>query len=140
MILPSRVKVLRHRTFVRSQQGVGLERVHLGVTSVVDSHQLVMAALLDDLAMVEHHDHVSHAHRREPMGDQQDCSTGGEFFNSFEDVVLGASVECCGWLIKDDQRCVSKERPRLTRGVAIGHRIGRFLWESPSPTSFPSRG
>lgn len=87
-----------------SQQCSGPKRVHLGVATIGNGHQLGVASLLDDPAMIEHDNLVGHAHRGEPMRDQEHGTTSGERSNSFEHVVLDECVESRRWFIEHDER------------------------------------
>jgi len=64
----------------------GLQIVEVCVTSV-RADQLVMAAILDDAAMLERNDSVRVAHDREPMSDDEH-GPAGDLDRLYSEIVL----------------------------------------------------
>ena len=71
--------------------------------------QLVVRSLLDDAPVVEHHDEIRVADRREPVGDHERCPPGHEALERVEDHGLGLRVDRGGGLVEDEDRRVLDE-------------------------------
>jgi hypothetical protein len=72
--------------------------------------ELVMAALLEDRAVLDDDDVVGVADRREAMGDDERGATAGEAAQRVEQRGLGPRVERRSRLVEDQDRSVLEER------------------------------
>ena len=79
----SRIRTMLRRADVTDP---GLQRVEVCVTSV-QADQLVMAVVLDDVAMLERNDPVRVAHDREPISDDEHAPAG-DLDRLYSEIVL----------------------------------------------------
>src|SRR2546423_3932396 len=85
-------------------------------------HQLVMAALLDDLSLLEHDDQVGVANRRQAVGDDECRPSGEEKPERLLDLPLGADVDGRGRLVQDQNSRVGEERASEGDQLALAER------------------
>ena len=78
----------------------------------VGGQQLVVGALLDDVAGLHHQDQVGVADRRQPVRDDEARPAGAQRGHRPLDQHLGAGVDRAGRLVEDQDRRVGQERPR----------------------------
>ena len=89
--------------------GVGPGAVELGVAAARE-HQLVVRALLDDRAVLEHDDQVGVADRREAVGDDERRAAVQQPSQRALDAALGADVDRARRLVEDQDARVGEER------------------------------
>src|SRR5262249_48690129 len=90
---------------------LGVARCKRRVASAAED-QVVVPAVLDDAAVVEHDDLVGVAHGREPVGDRDRRSALGETVERLLHEPLGLGVERARRLVEDEDRRVPQDRPR----------------------------
>src|SRR6266567_5037991 len=86
----------------------GLQIVEVCVAPI-RADQLIMAAVLDDAAMLESDDPVRIAHGREPMSDDEYSPAGGNPFHVLLDGALAFVIERAGSLVEDKDAGVGNE-------------------------------
>ena len=88
--------------------------------------QLVVRSLLYDATVVEDHDEVGLADRREPVGDHERCPTGHEALERVQDHGLGLRV--------DGE--VGSSRIRIGASL-MNARATQMRWRSPPESCAP---
>jgi hypothetical protein len=76
-------------------------------------------SLLDDLAVLEHHDQVGVADRREAVGDDERGATVQEASQRAFDLPLGADVDGARRLVEDQDARIGEQRPRERDELAL---------------------
>src|SRR3954466_720400 len=84
--------------------------------------QLVVGALLDDPAVLEHDDQVGVADRREPVGDDEGGSVGEEDAERVLDLAFGADVDRGRRLVEDQDSWVCEQGPGQGDQLALPER------------------
>src|SRR5690348_9794803 len=87
--------------------------------------QLVMRPALDDLAVLEHDDHVGVADRRESVGDDERRASLEERAQGGLDLPLGADVHRARRLVEDEDPRVGEQRTRERDELALPERQPR---------------
>ena len=83
-------------------------------------HQLGMRSLFRDPSVLQDHDPLGAAYRREAVRDQDDSQSGGEFHESVVDLGFGAHIEVGGRLVEDqDARAAFHREERAGQGDAL---------------------
>ena len=85
---------------------------HEAAVEPVNSHQLVMGALLNDLAVIDNKNLVGMAHGFQPVGDHDDRLIVGQFCNGLHQLLFIFGVNIGSGLIQNDDGCVLHNRPR----------------------------
>src|SRR3954471_6299834 len=84
--------------------------------------QLVMRSLLDDAAVLQHHDQVGVADRGEPVRDDEGCPTVQEPTQGALDLPLGADVDRARRLVEDQHARVGEQRSRERDQLPLSER------------------
>ena len=84
--------------------------------------ELVVRALLDDAAVLEHDDQVGVADRRQPVGDDERGAAGEQEPERPLDLPLGADVDRRRRLVQDQQARVGEQRPRECNELPLPER------------------
>ena len=84
---------------------------HEAAVEPVNSHQLVMGALLNDLAVIDHKNLVGMAHGFQPVGDHDDRLIVGQFRNGLHQLLFIFRIHIGGCLVQNDDGCVLHNRP-----------------------------
>ena len=85
---------------------------HEAAVEPVNSHQLVMGALLNDLAVIDNEYHIGVAHGFQPVGDHDDRLIVGQFRNGLHQLLFIFGVDIGGGFVQNDDGCVLHNRPR----------------------------
>ena len=119
---------MRRRPFTRSPPAACRPRtrtappllglVELAVEAVL-REQLVVRALLDDPAVVEHDDQVGVPHGREAVGDHERRPAHHQLVERVEDHGLGPRVDRRRRLVEDEDRRVLEERAGDADALAL---------------------
>lgn len=84
---------------------------HEAAVEPVNSNQLIVRALLNDLAVIDHKNLVGMAHSFQPVGDHDDRLVVGQFCNGLHQLLFVFRVNIgCGFVQNDDRR-VLHNRP-----------------------------
>ena len=95
-----------------------LARPQIGIDPA-PAQQLMMAALLEDTAMIEHNQAVQGGNGREPMSNRDYGLAGHEVQELFLDRGLGLGVEGTCGLVEDQNRCVLQQHPSYGDPLAL---------------------
>ena len=87
-------------------------------------HQLVVGALLDDGAVVDHQDAVAAPGGAQPVRDHDRGPPAQPLLQVAPDLGLGGHVQRAGRLVQDRDRGVADERPRQGQALALPARQG----------------
>src|SRR5699024_6911326 len=79
---------------------------HEAAVEPVNSNQLVMGALLDDLTVIDNKNLVGMAHSFQPVGDHDDRLVMGQLRDSLHQLLLVLRVHVGGGLVQNDDGCV----------------------------------
>ena len=77
---------------------------HKAAVESVNSHQLVMRALLNDLTVIDNKNLVGMAHGFQPVGNHNDRLIVGQFCNGLHQLLLVLRVHVGGGLVQNDDR------------------------------------
>ena len=100
---------------------------HEAAVEPVNSHQLIMGALLDDLTVIDNEYFVGMAHGFQPMGNHDDRLIVSQFRNSLHQLlfIFGVNIGS-GFVQNDDRR------------VFIIARAMEMRWRSPPESELPA--
>ena len=84
---------------------------HEAAVEPVNSNQLVMRALLDDLTVIDHKNLVGMAHSFQPVSDHDDCLIVGQFRNGLHQFLFIFRVDIGSGFVENDDGCVLHNRP-----------------------------
>ena len=96
----------------------GLNPPEVDVQSVLRD-EVVVGAVLGDLAVIEHENRVGIAHRREPVGDRKGGPIGGEVVDRALDQELSFGIDRRGRLVEDQDRGVPEDGLRDGDALAL---------------------
>ena len=85
---------------------------HEAAVEPVNSNQLIVRALLNDLAVIDHKNLVGMAHSFQPVGDHDDRLIVGQFHNSLHQLLLVLRVHVGGGFVQNDDGCVLHDGAR----------------------------
>src|SRR6266542_3084767 len=88
-------------------------------------HELLVRALLDDLPVLQHHDQVGVADRRQPVRDDERRAAGEQQPQRALDLPLRADVDGARRLVEDQDLRVGEQRPRERDELALPVREAR---------------
>src|SRR6185503_19444707 len=102
-----------HR-YRRSEPLAIARRLHLKELRIEPTalDELLVRALLDDGAVLQHHDAIRHAHRRETVRDENRHPPTDELREAQEDLVLRARVERRRRFVENEQLRIAHVRAR----------------------------
>ena len=92
---------------------------HEAAVEPVNSNQLVMGALLNDLTVIDHEYPVGMAHGFQPVSNYNDRLIVGQFCNGLHQLLFIFGVNIGGGFVQNDDGCVLHNRPG--DGNALAH-------------------
>lgn len=92
---------------------------HEAAVEPVNSNQLVMGALLNDLTVIDHKNLVGMAHGFQPVGNHNDRLIVGQFRNGLHQLLLVLRVHVSGGFVQNDDRRVLHDGARDGDALAL---------------------
>ena len=92
---------------------------HKAAVEPVNSNQLVMRALLDDLTVIDNEYFVGVAHSFQPVSDHDDRLIVGQFRNGLHQLLFIFGVNIGSGFVQNDDWCVLHNRPGDGNALAL---------------------
>ena len=92
---------------------------HEAAVEPVNSNQLIVRALLNDLAVIDHKNLVGMAHGFQPVGNHNDRLIVGQFCNGLHQLLLVLRVHVGGGFVQNDDRRVLHNCPGDGNALAL---------------------
>ena len=92
---------------------------HEAAIEPVNSNQLVMGALLNDLTMIDHNNLVGMAHGFQPVSNHDDRLIVGQFRNGLHQLLFIFGVNIGSGFVQNDDRRVLHNRPGDGNALAL---------------------
>ena len=92
---------------------------HEAAVEPVNSNQIVMGALLNDLTVIDNKNLVGMAHRFQPVSNYDDRLIVGQFRNGLHELLFVFRVNIGCGLIQNDDGCVLHNRPGDRDALAL---------------------
>ena len=92
---------------------------HEAAVEPVNSHQLVMGALLNDLTVIDNKNLVGMAHSFQPVSNHNDRLIVGQFCNGLHQLLLVLRVHVGGGFVQNDDRRILHDGPGNGDALAL---------------------
>src|SRR5262249_44688628 len=121
--------VLRHASLLAIAGGLQLEHLCVAATH---ARQLFVSSFFDDVAILEHHNTVSHPHRRKTVRDKQRHLAGCQLGKTLKDLIFAAGIEGGGWLIENQELRISQVCPGESEFLPLASRKVHSAFKTPT--------